>query len=110
MGRGDGTRKTPRPRPVDPASARWVRGLTATGAEHEDTLRRLHELLVKVALAEAHRRAPRYRIAGPEVDGRRRRRDTRGRRAARDPAARRLPVGARVHPRRARGAGGAAPA
>src|ERR1700761_8332070 len=34
----------------------------------ESTLNRLHELLVRIARGEAGRRAPRLRIAGPELD------------------------------------------
>ena len=42
--------------------------LTGTGAEREAALARLHELLVRVARREVGRRAPRLRIAGPELD------------------------------------------
>ena len=53
---------------IDPESAGWLSGLTCTGAEREAALTRLHELLVRIARGEAGRRAPRLRIAGPELD------------------------------------------
>lgn len=42
--------------------------LAETGPRREAALARLHELLVRVARAEAARRGPRVRIAGPELD------------------------------------------
>jgi RNA polymerase sigma-70 factor (ECF subfamily) len=53
---------------IDPESAGWLSALTGTGAEREAALARLHELLVRIARAEVGRRAPRLRIAGPELD------------------------------------------
>jgi RNA polymerase sigma-70 factor (ECF subfamily) len=53
---------------LDPESAEWVRSLTDSGPRREAALARLHELLVRIALAEARRRAPSLRIAGPELD------------------------------------------
>jgi RNA polymerase sigma-70 factor (ECF subfamily) len=50
---------------MDAESAAWVRGLRDA---REETVARLHELLLKVALGEVHRRAPRLRIAGPELE------------------------------------------
>jgi RNA polymerase sigma-70 factor (ECF subfamily) len=53
---------------IDPESAAWLSALTCTGAEREAALTRLHELLVRIARGEVGRRAPRLRIAGPELD------------------------------------------
>src|SRR5258708_1668990 len=53
---------------LDPESAWWLRVLAETGPRREAALARLHELLVRVAPAEARRRGPRVRITGPELD------------------------------------------
>src|SRR6476646_8952879 len=53
---------------LDPESAWWLGVLAETGPRREAALARLHELLVRVARAEAARRGPRVRITGPEVD------------------------------------------
>jgi RNA polymerase sigma-70 factor (ECF subfamily) len=53
---------------LDPESAWWLRVLAETGPGREAALARLHELLVRVAQAEARRRGPRVRITGPELD------------------------------------------
>jgi RNA polymerase sigma-70 factor (ECF subfamily) len=53
---------------IDPVSAGWLSALTGIGAEREAALARLHELLVRIALGEVRRRAPRLPIAGPELD------------------------------------------
>jgi len=53
---------------LDPDSAEWLRALAGTGPQRETALARLHELLVRIAWAEAGRRAPRLRLAGPELD------------------------------------------
>jgi len=42
--------------------------LAETGPRQEAALARLHELLVRIARAEARRRGPRVRITGPELD------------------------------------------
>jgi len=42
--------------PLDPESAAWLRRLTPGGPEREQAERRLHELLLRVARAEAGRR------------------------------------------------------
>jgi RNA polymerase sigma-70 factor (ECF subfamily) len=42
--------------PLDPESAAWIRQLTQGGPEREGAERRLHELLLRVARAEAARR------------------------------------------------------
>src|SRR5437899_2813831 len=53
---------------LDPESAEWVRALTATGTEREAALARLHELLLRIARGEVHRRGGQLRISGPELD------------------------------------------
>jgi RNA polymerase sigma-70 factor (ECF subfamily) len=53
---------------LDPESAWWLGVLAETGPSREAALARLHELLVRVARAEARRRGPWVRIAGPELD------------------------------------------
>jgi RNA polymerase sigma-70 factor (ECF subfamily) len=53
---------------LDPDSAAWVRALTASGAEGEAALARLHELLLRIARRETHRRGSQLRITGPELD------------------------------------------
>ena len=52
----------------DPDSEAWVRSLGASGVERDDAIGRLYELLVRVARAEARRRADRLGITGPEVE------------------------------------------
>jgi RNA polymerase sigma-70 factor (ECF subfamily) len=52
----------------DPDSAAWVRGLTDLGADHDATVVRLHEMLLRVARHEARRRGAQLHIAGPELD------------------------------------------
>jgi RNA polymerase sigma-70 factor (ECF subfamily) len=46
----------------------WVRALSAGGAEREQAAARLHEMLLRVARAEARRRSGQLRISGPELD------------------------------------------
>jgi RNA polymerase sigma-70 factor, ECF subfamily len=54
--------------PRDAASADWISALTSTGSAREAGLARLHELLVRVAAGELHRREVSSGIAGPELD------------------------------------------
>jgi RNA polymerase sigma-70 factor (ECF subfamily) len=54
--------------PRDAASADWISALTSTGSAREVGLARLHELLVRVAAGELHRREVSSGIAGPELD------------------------------------------
>jgi RNA polymerase sigma-70 factor (ECF subfamily) len=60
--------------PAEPATGEtpvpedWVRALSASGAEREQAAARLHEMLLRVARAEARRRCGRLRISGPELD------------------------------------------
>src|SRR5258708_16630120 len=52
----------------DREAAWWLGVLAEAGPRREGALARLHELLVRVARAEARRRGPRVRITGPELD------------------------------------------
>ncbi len=52
----------------DPDGAAWLRELACEGPVHEAAVRRLHELLLRVARAELARRAATWRPAGPELD------------------------------------------
>ncbi len=52
---------------LDPDSAEWVQALAGTGPERDDALAQLHKLLLRVARAEARRRAGLY-IRGHELD------------------------------------------
>jgi RNA polymerase sigma-70 factor (ECF subfamily) len=54
--------------PLDAASAHWISALTGTGPAREAGLARLHELLVRVAAGELHRREVSSGITGPELD------------------------------------------
>ena len=53
---------------LDPDSAMWVQGLGGSGRSHEETVARLHELLLRVARAEARRRSTQWSVGGPELD------------------------------------------
>jgi RNA polymerase sigma-70 factor (ECF subfamily) len=46
----------------------WVRALGTQGADREHAAGRLHEMLLRVARAEVHRRGWQLRISGPELD------------------------------------------
>src|SRR5262245_38712074 len=59
--------QSPPPR-LDPESAAWLRALRAEGHARDAALARLHTVLLRVTQREARRRAPRLRIAGPELD------------------------------------------
>jgi RNA polymerase sigma-70 factor (ECF subfamily) len=57
------------PLELDAESRSWVDGLRATGSEHARVLERLHDLLLRAARAEAHRRSHLYpEIGGTELD------------------------------------------
>ena len=57
------------PRKLDAESRSWVDGLRATGPVHARFLERLHDLLLRAAHAEAHRRGHLYpEIGGAELD------------------------------------------
>jgi RNA polymerase sigma-70 factor, ECF subfamily len=53
---------------LDPDSARWVLGLGGSGPSHDETVARLHELLLRVARAEVRRRRGQWSVGGPELD------------------------------------------
>ena len=52
----------------DPDSEQWIRSLRSIGAQREAGLGRLHELLLRIARSELHRREGQLQIAGPELD------------------------------------------
>ena len=57
------------PQGQDAESRSWVNGLRATGSEHARVVERLHDLLLRAAYAEAHRRSHLYpEIGGTELD------------------------------------------
>ena len=57
------------PEQLDVESRGWVNGLRAEGVERARALERLHELLLRAAYAEAHRRRHLYpEIGGAELD------------------------------------------
>jgi RNA polymerase sigma-70 factor, ECF subfamily len=53
---------------LDEISQSWVRGIRASGVDHDDCIARLQALLLRVAHFEVHRRAGSLRLAGPELD------------------------------------------
>jgi RNA polymerase sigma-70 factor (ECF subfamily) len=56
-------------RPVpDAETDEWIRALSSDGADRERAAARLHEMLLRVARAEARRRSGELRISGPELD------------------------------------------
>jgi RNA polymerase sigma-70 factor, ECF subfamily len=58
----------PRALALDPESAEWLAALGGATRGREAALARLHALLLRVARAEAARRAPAIGVAGPELD------------------------------------------
>jgi RNA polymerase sigma-70 factor, ECF subfamily len=69
MGSGDPNAAPPVPLSAfDAESAEWVRALSSEGAERERAATRLHEIALRVARAEVHRRSAQLRISGPEAD------------------------------------------
>jgi RNA polymerase sigma-70 factor, ECF subfamily len=56
------------PEQLDVESRGWVDGLRAAGVERARALERLHELLLRAAYAEAHRRHLYPEIGGAELD------------------------------------------
>ena len=63
----DGANTTYQPS-FDPESAEWLRSLGGSEAEKTATLVRLHDLLLRIARSEVHRRSGQLRISGPELD------------------------------------------
>src|SRR5262245_906336 len=55
-------------RRLDSESREWLDGLCSAGSRRDDTLARLHRLLVRVARSEVGRRNSTLRLAGPELD------------------------------------------
>jgi RNA polymerase sigma-70 factor (ECF subfamily) len=53
---------------LDAESAEWLGALAGGGRRQEEALSRLHEMLLRIAQRECHRRGPRLRITGPELD------------------------------------------
>lgn len=68
----EGSESSSRVRAVSPEVARensaWVHDLSSCGDRRELASRRLYEVLLRAARAEAGRRAARLRLAGPELD------------------------------------------
>jgi RNA polymerase sigma-70 factor (ECF subfamily) len=55
-------------RSFDPESAVWVQGLSPGSTNFEETCRRLHAMLIKIARSETARRSSVSRISGPELE------------------------------------------
>jgi RNA polymerase sigma-70 factor (ECF subfamily) len=53
---------------LDPDSEQWIQSLASIGAPRDAGLARLHELLLRIARSELHRRGDQLQIAGPELD------------------------------------------
>lgn len=53
---------------MDAESDCWLSELRALGAQRDQAMGRLHELLLKVCFKESYRRGPSRRITGPELD------------------------------------------
>lgn len=53
---------------MDMDSSSWLTALDDTGTKRDAALARLHEMLLRVAIHEAYRRGPTFRIGGPELD------------------------------------------
>jgi RNA polymerase sigma-70 factor (ECF subfamily) len=57
----------PTPR-LDADSEQWIQALGGIGAQREEGLARLHEMLLRIARGELRRRETQLQIAGPELD------------------------------------------
>lgn len=53
---------------MDIDSSAWRTALDDAGTKRDAALARLHEMLLRVAVREAYRRGPIFRIGGPELD------------------------------------------
>ena len=53
---------------MDMDSSYWLTALDDTGTKRCAALARLHAMLLRVAISEAYRRGPAFRIGGPELD------------------------------------------
>ncbi len=58
----------PQSREHDAELAEWIRTLADIGPVREQALARMHELLLRVARSELHRRSGKHPITGPELD------------------------------------------
>src|SRR4051812_39797626 len=58
----------PTPLLLDAESAAWVADLGSGAVGRDDSVRRLHALLLRAARAELNRRAPMVGFGGPEID------------------------------------------
>jgi RNA polymerase sigma-70 factor (ECF subfamily) len=65
---GGETPLTGHPDRPDAESAEWIRLLSDGGSDRDMGLARLHELLVRVAQREVHRRRSSTHVTGPELD------------------------------------------
>ncbi len=64
----DDHRGVPADSRVDPVSAAWINGLTGTAPEQDESITRLHALLLRMAHVEATRRAGLNGIDGTELE------------------------------------------
>ena len=64
--RDEGPDRNPTPAVMDVESAEWLRALQ--GPQRENAVAELHELLLKIARREVHRRHTAGQITGPELD------------------------------------------
>ena len=55
-------------RRLDEDTARWLASLGGTGLVRERAIGRLHEMLLRIARAESHRRGAEQLVTGPELD------------------------------------------
>jgi RNA polymerase sigma-70 factor, ECF subfamily len=53
---------------LDADSEQWIQALSGIGAQREEGLARLHEMLLRIARGELRRREAQLQIAGPELD------------------------------------------
>src|SRR5258708_32410870 len=67
MAGGDGTLNTGSR--LEPGSQAWIDGLLSAGAERDQALARLRDLVLRVARREAARRSGSLRPGGPDPDG-----------------------------------------
>jgi RNA polymerase sigma-70 factor, ECF subfamily len=65
---GSGSDCRPGGRVVDPESAAWVRGLRVDDSAHNETVGRLHDMLLRVARSEVGRRRGRFPAGGEELE------------------------------------------
>jgi RNA polymerase sigma-70 factor, ECF subfamily len=56
------------PRADDRTTVDWIEGLRASGAQHDETVAKLRELLLRVARSECQRRQGTWQLGGPELE------------------------------------------